>query len=360
VIVGALSNASYVWSTGDTTQQVVVNSTSAITGVVTDANGCIRQLDTAQITVNPLPNDSIYAVGPTTFCLGDSVVILSADAGAMHLWNTLDTSASIVANASGMYYVGLVSDKGCISASDSIEVIVNPNPNPNVTINGSLDLCPGDSVTLSGNSGLSYYWSTGDSTQSITVGQSASVVLDVTNSFGCNATSSTQDITLHPFPTTSQILGDTVGIVPLTNYNYVVTQTPGHTYQWTAVNGAVISGQGTNIATVMWTQDTTGSLTVVESNGYCNDTASLQIRTNIGIEDIVKSNIRLYPNPTQGRLIVQGEEALGDYVIYNMTGATVASGRTEDWEMQLDLSNYPSGVYWLNVAGNRFRVVLLD
>jgi hypothetical protein len=43
-----------------------------------------------------------------------------------------------------------------------------------------------------------------------------------------------------------------------------------------------------------------------------------------------------------------------------MTGAKVASGRTEDWEIQLDLSNYPSGVYWLNVAGNRFRVVLLD
>ena len=360
VIIGALSNVSYLWSTGDTTQQVVVSNTSVITGVVTDANGCTRQLDTAHITVNPLPNDSIYAAGPTTFCLGDSVVIVSADAGAMHLWNTLDTSSSIVANASGMYYVGLVSDKGCISASDTIDVVVNPNPNPTVTINGSLDLCPGDSVTLSGNSGLTYSWSTGDSSQSITVGQSASIVLDVTNSFGCSATSSTQDVILHPFPSTSQILGDTVGIVPLTQYTYVVSQTPGNTYQWTAVNGAIVAGQGTNIATVMWTQDTTGSLTVVESNGYCNDTASIQIRTNIGIEDIVRSNIKLFPNPTQGRLIVQGEEALGDYVIYNMTGAIVASGRTEDWEIQLDLSNYPSGVYWLNVAGNRFRVVLLD
>jgi len=68
----------------------------------------------------------------------------------------------------------------------------------------------------------------------------------------------------------------------------------------------------------------------------------------------------LFPNPTQGRLVVQGEEALGDYAIHNMTGAVVASGHTEDWEMQLDLSNYPSGVYWLNVAGSRFRVVLLD
>jgi len=360
LIIGALTNASYLWSTGDTTQQVVVSSTSVITGVVTDANGCMRQLDTAQVTVNSLPNDSIYAAGPTTFCLGDSVTILSADASATHLWSTGDTTSSIVATAVGLYYVGLVSDKGCIAASDTIDVVVNPNPNPVVTINGSLDLCPGDSVTLEGNPGLTYYWSTGDSTQSITLSQSASVVLDVTNSFGCSATSSTQDVVLHPFPTTSQILGDTVGIIPLTNYNYVVTQTPGHTYQWTATNGAVISGQGTNVVTVMWSQDTTGSLTVVESNGYCNDTASVEIRTNIGIEDVVKSNIKLYPNPTQGRLIVQGEEALGAYVIYNMTGAVMASGRTENWEIRLDLSNYPSGVYWLNVQGNRYRVVLLD
>ena len=58
-------------------------------------------------------------------------------------------------------------DKGCIAASDTIDVVVNPNPNPNVTVTGSLDLYPGDSVTLSGNPGFTYAWTTGDSTQSL-------------------------------------------------------------------------------------------------------------------------------------------------------------------------------------------------
>jgi len=350
----------YNWTSGDTTSSITIDTSGTYALEITSIDGCVTQSDTIEVIVNSLPNDSIYVIGPTTFCVGDSVTIISVDALATHLWSTSDTSSSLVATTSGMYYVGLVSDKGCISASDTIDVVVNPNPNPNVTVYGSLDLCPGDSVTLEGNSGFTYYWSTGDSTQSITLSQSASVVLDVTNSFGCTAASSTQDVTLHPFPTTSQILGDTVGIVPLTNYNYVVTQTPGHTYQWTAMNGAVISGQGTNVATIMWTQDTTGSLTVVESNGYCNDTASIQIRTNIGIEDIVKSNIQLFPNPTQGRLVVQGEEALGEYAIYNMVGAIVASGTTSDSEAHFDLSGLPSGVYWLNIAGERYRVVLID
>jgi hypothetical protein len=350
----------YSWNTGDTTQQIVVSAAGTITGMVVDANGCMRQLDTAQIIVNPLPNDSIYASGPTTFCDGDSVVISSADGTSAYLWNTASTTQSVVATAAGTYYLGLVTNKGCVASSDTIDVVVNPNPNANVTVTGSLDLCPGDSVGLSANSGLTYSWSTGDSTQSITVGQSANITVDVTNGFGCTSTSALQEVVLHAFPVTSQILGDTVGIVPLQQYVYVVSQTPGNTYQWTAVNGAVISGQGTNIATVMWSQDTTGSLTVVESNGYCNDTASVQIRTNIGIEDIVKSNIQLFPNPTQGRLIVQGEEALGEYAIYNMVGAIVASGTTSDSEAHFDLSGLPSGVYWLNIAGERYRVVLID
>ena len=100
VILGALLNSSYDWSTGDTTQNIVVSSSATVTGVVMDVNGCTRQLDTVQITVNPLPNDSIYAIGPTTFCQGDSVLILSFDVSAAHLWNTQDTSSGIVSTTS--------------------------------------------------------------------------------------------------------------------------------------------------------------------------------------------------------------------------------------------------------------------
>ena len=83
-------------------------------------------------------------------------------------------------------------------------------------------------MTLSGNSGFTYAWTTGDSTQSITLGQTASVSLDVTNAFGRTSTSSVQDVILHAFPTTSQIPGDTIGIVPLQQYQYVVSQTWEH------------------------------------------------------------------------------------------------------------------------------------
>ncbi|MDP4759664.1 MAG: right-handed parallel beta-helix repeat-containing protein [Schleiferiaceae bacterium] len=360
VIVAALTNASFIWSTGDTTQQVVVSSTSAITGMVTDANGCMRQLDTALITVNPLPNDSIYAVGPTTFCLGDSVLILSADAGAIHLWNTLDTSSSIVAYSSGAYYVGLVTNKGCIGTSDTIDLVANPNPNASIAVNGSLDLCPGDSVELSANPGLTYSWTSGDSTQAITVGQTGNFSVDITNGFGCTSTSALQNVIVHPFPQTSVILGDTSGIVPLQQYTYVVTQTPGNTYNWTSINGAVISGQGTNIATVMWSQDTLGSLQVVESNGYCTDTSSLAIRTNIGVNEFGLRNITLFPNPTQGKVSISADEPLGDIKVYAATGALITSKRTTETSLQFDFSTLSAGVYWITIGTERYRLVVMN
>ena len=71
----------------------------------------------------------------------------------------------------------------------------------------------------------------------------------------------------------------------------------GNTYQWSAVNGAIVSGQGTNIASVMWSQDTIGSLSVVESNGYCTDTAHLAIRTHIGLEELLADQLMIYPKP---------------------------------------------------------------
>jgi hypothetical protein len=360
VIVGALTNTSYTWSTGDTTQQVTVNTTSTVTGLVVDANGCSRQLDTAHIMVNPLPNDSIFASGATTFCSGDSVTIHSADLNANHLWSNLDTSESILVTSAGSYFVGLVSDKGCVTASDTIDVVVNPNPNPNVTVIGSLDLCPGDSVTLSGNSGFTYAWSTGDSTQSITLGQTASVSLDVTNAFGCTSTSTAQDVTLHAFPTTSQILGDTIGIVPLQQYQYVVSQTPGNTYQWSAVNGAIVAGQGTNIASVMWSQDTIGSLSVVESNGYCTDTAHLAIRTHIGLEELLADQLLIYPNPSQGQVTLESTLSLYRVSLFTTTGELINVIETDESTFTFDLSDYPNGVYWISVYGRQYKVVIID
>ena len=359
VIISGNALNSYLWNDGDSSLVKTISSEGTYSLTVTASNGCTVAIDSIIITVNDLPSDSIYTSGTTTFCLGDSVTIHSADPYANYLWSNSDTSQNILVTSTGSYYVGLVSDKGCIAASDTIEVVANPNPNASITVNGSLDLCPGDSVELSANPGLTYSWTSGDSTQAITVGQTGNYAVDLTNGFGCTSTSASQNVIVHPFPQTSVILGDTSGIVPLQQYTYVVSQTPGNTYNWSAINGAVISGQGTNIATVMWSQDTLGSLQVVESNGYCTDTSSLAIRTNIGVNEFGLRNITLFPNPTQGKVSISADEPLGDIKVYAATGALVTSKNTAETSVHFDFSTLSAGVYWITIGTERYRLVVM-
>jgi len=281
------------------------------------------------------------------------------ETNASYTWNTSDTTAAIKVSLSGGYYLALTTPDGCMLMTDTINITVNPNPNPTVTVIGSLDLCPGDSVEFSANQGLTYYWTTGDSTQAITVAQTGNFVVDVTNGFGCTKASTVQSVVLHPFPQTSVILGDTSGIVPLQQYTYVVTQTLGNTYNWTAINGAVVSGQGTNIASVIWSQDTVGSLQVVESNGYCTDTSSLSIRTNIGLNEYGLRNVELFPNPTQGNVFISADEPLGEIKVYAATGALVASKYTAETSVHFDFSTLSAGVYWITIGTERYRLVVM-
>jgi len=359
VILSGDPNLNYSWSTGDTTQIIEVVQSGVYGLTVFDNNGCSSVSDSVNITFSPLPNDSLISSGPTTFCNGDSVILQAVETNASYNWSTTATTSAVTVTQSGDYYVSIMTSAGCTLITDTITVTVNPNPNASIAVNGSLDLCPGDSVELSANPGLTYSWTSGDSTQAITVGQTGNYTVDLTNGFGCTSTSASQNVIVHPFPQTSVILGDTSGIVPLQQYTYVVSQTPGNTYNWSAINGAVISGQGTNIATVMWSQDTLGSLQVVESNGYCTDTSSLAIRTNIGVNEFGLRNITLFPNPTQGKVSISADEPLGDIKVYAATGALVTSKNTAETSVHFDFSTLSAGVYWITIGTERYRLVVM-
>ena len=66
---------------------------------------------------------------------------------------------------------------------------MNTAPTPGIT--GSSTICPGQSASLSANTSYSSYaWSTGGTTQSISVSTAATYTLTVTDANGCTNTSS--------------------------------------------------------------------------------------------------------------------------------------------------------------------------
>src|SRR6185312_8392069 len=104
---------------------------------------------------------------------------------------------------SGSYTVKVTNASGCQSASSVATVVtVNSLPaTPTISAGGSTAFCSGGSVSLTSSAGSAYLWSTGATTQSISVTTSGSYTVKVTNASGCQSASSAATVvTVNPLP----------------------------------------------------------------------------------------------------------------------------------------------------------------
>lgn len=96
-------------------------------------------------------------------------------------------------SASAVLYARVTKDPGCYKIIPvNLEV-----KNPTATITGILNVCSGSTV-LKASSGATYLWSTGETTQNITVSATGIYSVTVTDSFGC---SSTAQVSIEPSQT---------------------------------------------------------------------------------------------------------------------------------------------------------------
>ena len=272
VTLTAPAGVSSVWSNGALTQSIVVSASGSYSVTVTNANGCSATSAPTAVTVNARPDATVTASGPTTFCAGGSVT-LSAPAGLSYLWSNGATSQSIAVSASGSYTVTTTNASGCSKASASTPVTVNALPDATVTVLGSTTFCEGGNVTLTAPAGLSYAWSNGATSQSITVSASGSYSVTTTNANGCSATSSPTVVTVNPLPdATVTPSGPTVFCA---GESVTLTAPAGLSYAWS--NGATSQSITVNASG-------TYGVTVTNASG-CHKTSAPAIVTVRALPD---------------------------------------------------------------------------
>jgi hypothetical protein len=164
----------------------------SITYTVTNASGCSSAIEYG-ITVNALPEATITASGPTTFCTGGSVT-LTASSGSSYLWSNGATTASINVTTSGNYTVIVTNANGCSGSSAATVVRVNALPTATITVGGPTTFCVPGSVVLTSNATTGNVWSTGETTQSITVITTGNYTVTVSAN-GCSTVSSPVAVT---------------------------------------------------------------------------------------------------------------------------------------------------------------------
>jgi gliding motility-associated-like protein len=183
VVLTASPGNSYLWSTGETTRSITVNSTDNYSVTVTGS--CGTSTASQSVLAEPLPSAVIMANGPLVFCQGNSV-LLSGISSGNYLWSTGETSASINVSSAGTYILSV--SNFCGTDTDSAEVVVDIFPDAAITGAPAL-LCPGESVILSTGPATNYLWNDGSSGRELTVNSGGLYSVLVSNSCGSDTSS---------------------------------------------------------------------------------------------------------------------------------------------------------------------------
>ena len=260
VTLSASGGSSYLWSTGATTQTINVNPNSTTTySVQVTQNGCSSS-DTVTVTVNPSP--TINAGSDVTINLGESTT-LTATGGNTYLWSTGSTSSSITVSPTVTTTYTVTGYLNGCQNTDSVTVFVN---SANANAGQDQTICNGYSATLTATGGNTYLWSTGATTQSITVNPTSTSTYTVTAYVGNSQDTDSVIVTVNPNPNVVIANGSEVSIL---EGEYVTLSVSGaNTYLWN--NGATQP----NIAV---SPNTTTTYSVTGYINNCSDTKQVTV-----------------------------------------------------------------------------------
>lgn len=107
------------------------------------------------------PFTSVFTGDTSELCFGDSLVLDADTTGDAYIWNTGDTTQTILVKNQFLYIVGIRKNGDCTYA-DSMFLKVNPLPNIIAQPNMDTIICAGDSIQLNAFSvdsiGYAYTW----------------------------------------------------------------------------------------------------------------------------------------------------------------------------------------------------------
>jgi len=197
-----------------------------------------------------------------TACVGDSVTIpVPPNFAAFQVGG--QQVKSLTYKQSGIYNVEATTVNGC-SALDTVTVSIVPLPV--IGLPGTASVCAGSSRVLdAGNPGAVYAWSTGATTQTISVSSAGNYSVTVTNTTGCSA-ARTVAVVVSPLPVISLL----PAITACQGSNVLDAGNPGATYLWST--GAITQTITVNTSDIY-------SVTVTNASG-CSITDFSRVTIN--------------------------------------------------------------------------------
>ena len=282
-------------------------TTTIFTLVGSTTHGCYDTLS-ALVNVEPIPQVYISA-DDTTICKGDTTNV-HANGAQNYQWlspgslpNQYASNLNVNPTNSVTYILKGIDSNMCVN-KDTFTLTVNPVPLIAAQTSDSI-VCAGDQVVLTAQSNMSpttFIWSTGDTTNSLSVYPQSTTMYHVTgyNTYGCTGVSYV-GVQANPIPQLSLNTYDTI----ICDYDSVLLQA---------------SSSVTQVNYIWNTQATTPAIVVKPAT---NTTYTIIASDSIGCGDTAQAIVRIQPTPTVNVTSSNNPSCAGDSVSFysNASGA---------------------------------------
>lgn len=137
---------------------------------------------TVNLTLRLFNQEKPVITGDTDLCISDTSVLSVLHGQYLsHQWSTGETTGKITVRTAGSYHVTCLDENGCENLSDPFEITSRLETG----INGNVNICPGDTAHLSAYGGTYYHWSTLEETADISITESGTYQVTVSNNPNC-------------------------------------------------------------------------------------------------------------------------------------------------------------------------------
>jgi hypothetical protein len=358
------SGVTYSW-VGPNSFTASTQNPSKFTASTTDAgnfivtvtlNGCIAK-DTETVVVYP-PTTSPTASNTGPYCIGSNIMLSTPSIpGATYTWSGPNSFSSTLQNpsitAAGLNAAGTYSVyatvNGCNSNSATTNVVVVSGPTVTAYPSPKDTVCTGTTVTFTAlpsnpGTGPSYQWLRngialpGGNTLSFPVsglndGDVISFLLTPGTGAACTTpvNSNFVKMTVLPYENASLTLVGDTSIWPGLLANFQAINVIGGTnpkYQW-KVNTQIIVGATSNVWGTTQLNNNDKVCVIMTPSFMCSNpavvTACKTIKVSTGIANISNDKLKVYPNPTNEVLYIEGLTANTSIQLIDVLGRVVYS-----------------------------------
>ncbi len=241
---------------------------------------------------------------------------------------------------------------------------IAPNSPSNTTLSNFLSICDGNAASLSVSSVGSVNWyNTATSTTTLITSNNYSTPTLSTGTYTYYAEANTCTVSVSRTPITVTVNPNpTVTLVSSSGSicageAATLTASGGGTYSW-----STLGGFGPTVAV---TPNATTIFTVTGTNSFgCTNTATISQFVNacVGLKENSKLNesFYIYPNPAEDIFTIHSLNSIEEVTITDMVGKRIKHYNFENSiiESAIDLSNIPSGVYFVTIKSNATKATV--